>query len=71
MVVQKPLVNCMGQIQEDIENANHVVTIIWGTDRGTSETFGFDTYTEKDMFLSGVNAACGWLEYEIEGDEAA
>ena len=68
-MVQKPIVNCIGQIQEQIDNANHVVTIIWGTDKDTTETYAFDTEEDKEMFLLGVDAACGWLEYHIEGDD--
>jgi len=68
-MVQKPMVNCIGQIQEQIDNANHAVTIIWGTDEDITETYAFDTEEEKEMFLLGVDAACGWLEYHIEGDD--
>ena len=68
-MVQKPIVNCIGQIQEQIDNANHAVTIIWGTCEDKTETYAFDTEEDKEMFLLGVDAACGWLEYRIEGDE--
>ena len=71
MVVQKPLVNCIGQIQEDIDNANHVITIVWGTCQDKTETYAFDTEADKDMFLLGVDASSGWLEYEIEGESDA
>lgn len=69
MVIQKSLVNCIGQTQEDIDNANHAVTIIWGTDRDKSETYAFNTEADKEMFLLGVDASNGWLEYEIEGED--
>jgi hypothetical protein len=68
-MVQKPIVNCIGQIQEQIDNANHAVTIIWGTCEDKTETYAFDTEADKEMFLLGVDAACGWLEYRIEGDD--
>jgi len=71
MVLQKPSVNCIGQTKEDIDNANHVTTIVWGSCQDTTETFAFDTEAEKEMFLLGVDAACGWLEYEIEENEDA
>ena len=66
---QKPSVNSIHQSQEQIDNANHTVTIIWGTCEDITETYAFDTEEEKEMFLLGVDAACGWLEYRIEGDE--
>lgn len=68
-MVQKPIVNCIGQIQEQIDNANHAVTIIWGTCEDKTETYAFDNEEDKEMFLLGVDAACGWLEYRIEGDD--
>ena len=68
-MVQKPIVNCIGQIQEQIDNANHAVTIVWGTCEDKTETYAFDTEEDKEMFLLGVHAACGWLEYYIEGDD--
>tara|TARA_B100002019_G_scaffold289238_1_gene304434 strand:- start:353 stop:568 length:216 start_codon:yes stop_codon:yes gene_type:complete len=67
-VKHRPMVNSIGQIQEQIDNANHAVTIVWGTG-STTETYAFDTEEEKEMFLLGVHAACGWLEYYIEGEE--
>ena len=69
MIQQRPTVNCIGQTQEQIDNANHAVTIIWGTCEDTTETYAFDTKEDKEMFLLGVDAACGWLEYSIEGDD--
>jgi len=69
MVQHRPIVNCIGQIQEQIDNANHAVTIVWGTCEDKKETYAFDTEEDKEMFLLGVDAACGWLEYYIEGDE--
>ena len=69
MVQQKTTINCIGQTQEQIDNANHAVTIIWGTCEDKTETYAFDTEEEKEMFLLGVDAACGWLEYHMEGDE--
>lgn len=69
MVRQRPIVNCIGQTQEQIDNANHAVTIFWGTCEDKTETYAFDTEEDKKMFLLGVDAACGWLEYRIEGDE--
>ena len=69
MVQHKPIVNCIGQTQEQIDNANHTVTIIWGTCEDKTETYAFYTEEDKEMFLLGVDAACGWLEYHIEGDE--
>ena len=62
------LVNSIGQTQDDIDNANHVVTIIWGTCGDKTETYAFDTEEDKEMFLLGVDAACGYLDYEIEGE---
>lgn len=68
--VRKPIINCIGQTQDQIDNANHVITIIWGTYQDITETYAFDTEEDKEMFLLGVDAACGYLEYEIE-EEAA
>ena len=65
---QKPSVNSIGQCQEQIDNANHVITIVWGTCQDTTETYAFDTEEDKEMFLLGVDAACGYLDYEIEGE---
>ena len=65
----KPIVNSIGQIQEQIDNANHAVTIVWGTCEDTKESYAFDTEGDKEMFLLGVYAACGWLEYYVEGDD--
>ena len=69
MVQHKPIVNSIGQIQEQIDNANYAVTIIWGTCEDKTETYAFDTEEDREMFLLGVDAACGWLEYRIEGDD--
>ena len=69
MVLQKPSVNCIGQCQEQIDNANHVITIVWGTCRDKTETYAFDTEEDKEMFLLGVDAACGYLDYEVEDGE--
>jgi hypothetical protein len=66
--VRKPIINCIGQTQEQIDNANHVITIVWGTCQDKTETYAFDTEEDKEMFLLGVDAACGYLEYEIEGE---
>ena len=68
--VRKPIINCIGQTQDQIDNANHVITIIWGTYQDITETYAFDTEEDKEMVLLGVDAACGYLEYEIE-EEAA
>ena len=51
MIQQRPTVNCIGQTQEQIDNANHAVTIIWGTCEDTTETYAFDTKEDKEMFL--------------------
>jgi len=67
--VRKPIINCIGQIQDQIDDANHVITIIWGTCQDKTETYAFDTEEDKEMFLLGVDAACGYLEYEIEGEQ--
>lgn len=67
-MVQKPTINCLGQIQEDIDNANYVVTIAWGRDAEKKETFGFDNINSYQGFLDGVEASSGWLEYAIEAD---
>ena len=70
MYKQKPSVNSIHQCQEEIDNANCTVTIVWGTCQDKTETYGFDSEEEKDMFMLGVDAACGWLEYEeLEEDE--
>tara|TARA_R100000541_G_scaffold58521_1_gene69884 strand:+ start:437 stop:664 length:228 start_codon:yes stop_codon:yes gene_type:complete len=53
---------------DDIDNANHVITIVWGTCQDKTETYAFDTEEDKEMFLLGVDAACGYLDYEIEGE---
>ena len=64
--IRKPIVNCIGQTQDQIDNANHVITIIWGTCQDKTETYAFDTEEDQEMFLLGVDAACGYLDYEIE-----
>ena len=61
--VRKPIINCIGQTQDQIDNANHVITIIWGTYQDITETYAFDTEEHKEMFLLCVDAACGYLEY--------
>ena len=43
---QKPSVNSIHQSQEQIDNANHTVTIVWGTCEDTTETYGFDNEDE-------------------------
>ena len=56
---------------DDTDNANHVITIVWGAFEAGSyqtETYAFDTEKDKEMFLLGVDAACGYLDYEIEGE---
>ena len=59
-------VNCIGQTQQEIDDAKYVVTIIWGMDGDTKETFGFSDILSYHAFLLGVDAACGWMEYEVE-----
>ena len=59
-------VNCIGQTQQEIDDAKYVVTIIWGMDGETKETFGFSDILSYHAFLLGVDAACGWMEYEVE-----
>ena len=66
--IRNPIVNCIGQTQDQIDNANHVITIIWGTCQDKTETYAFDTEEDQEMFLLGVDAACGYLDYEIEND---
>ena len=61
-------VNCIGQTQQEIDDANHVVTIIWGMDGEIKETFGFSDIVSYHAFLLGVDAACGWMEYEVEAE---
>ena len=58
--------NCIGQTQQEINDANHVVTIIWGVEGIKKETFGFSDILSYHAFLLGVDAACGWMEYEVE-----
>ena len=67
-MVQKQIINCIAQTQEQIDNANHVITIVWGTCQDKTETYAFDTEEDKEMSLLGVDAACGYLDYEIEGE---
>ena len=61
-------VNCIGQTQQEIDDANHVVTIIWGMDGETKESFGLSVIVSYQAFLLGVDAACGWMEYEVEAE---
>ena len=52
------------------------VTIIWGTEavKGvdepeenyTKKTYEFETQTELNAFLKGVDEGNGWLEYEVK-----
>lgn len=35
----------------------------------TSERFTFDTKAEADAFMTGVESACGWMEYTTERDD--
>ena len=49
------------------------VTILWGSTPepdDTPVTYEFPTQAEMDAFMAGVEAANGWLDYEIiEGEE--
>ena len=52
------------------------VTIIWGTEavKGvdepeenyTKKTYEFETQTELNALLKGVDEGNGWLEYEVQ-----
>ena len=42
------------------------VTIAWGRDKDEIKSYMFETEKQKASFLKGVEAAAGWLEYEIK-----
>jgi hypothetical protein len=42
------------------------VTIAWGRDKDEIKSYMFETEEQKAFFLEGVEAAAGWLEYEIK-----
>tara|TARA_R100001509_G_scaffold33118_1_gene17506 strand:+ start:66 stop:248 length:183 start_codon:yes stop_codon:yes gene_type:complete len=56
----------------------HEVTITWGTEavRGiekpiegyTKIKYKFNTESELDAFIKGVDEGNGWLEYEVQDD---
>ena len=64
MVQHKPIVNSIGQIQEQIDNANYAVTIIWGTCEDKTETYAFDTEEDREMFLLGDRCTVP-LEFQL------
>ena len=55
---------------------NHFnVTICWGSETTRLDnsnqgiTYSFNSEVEKNAFLTGVEAACGWMDYEIVEEE--
>ena len=42
------------------------VRITWGRDKDEVKLYVFETEEQKAFFLEGVEAASGWLEYEIK-----
>jgi hypothetical protein len=40
--------------------------IAWGRDKDEVKLYVFETEEQKAFFLEGVEAAAGWLEYEIK-----
>ena len=42
------------------------VRIAWGRDKDDVKLYVFETEEQKAFFLKGVEAAAGWLEYEIK-----
>ena len=42
------------------------VRIAWGRDKDEVKLYVFETEEQKAFFLEGVEAAAGWLEYEIK-----
>lgn len=53
------------QTWDEVNACDHVVTIKWGRDGEQENTYGFNTYIEKEAFLMGVEQSNGWLEYEM------
>ena len=41
------------------------ITIKWGTDKEETKTYTFENKEQAKFFMDGVDAANGWLEYEV------
>ena len=48
------------------ENKKPKITIVWGTDKEKTNTYVFETETQKAFFMKGVDESNGWLEYEVK-----
>jgi hypothetical protein len=49
------------------------VTIRWGAnpaDAVEAINYSFDSHAKRDSFLEGVEAASGWMEYEVVASDA-
>ena len=46
----------------------HTITILWGEEKepANKEHYAFETRAELNAFLAGVEAAEGWMAYEVE-----
>lgn len=55
----------------DKEKVKQEVTIIWGMDKETKETYTFDTIEELNAFFYGIDQCFGWHEWELEEDYKA
>ena len=53
----------------DKEKVKQEVTIIWGIDKETKETYTFDTIEELNAFFYGIDQCFGWHEWELEGEQ--
>jgi hypothetical protein len=51
----------------------HKITIAWGQDFDPEHdqpvTYSYSTGTELSAFIEGIEAAIGWLEYEVIDDD--
>tara|TARA_R110002072_G_scaffold171496_1_gene325187 strand:- start:323 stop:475 length:153 start_codon:yes stop_codon:yes gene_type:complete len=46
----------------------YTVSILWGEEKepANKEHYTFETETELNAFLAGVEAGNGWMAYEVE-----
>ena len=58
-----------GGAMSDKEKVKQEVTIIWGMDKETKETYTFDTIEELNAFFYGIDQCFGWHEWELEGEQ--
>ena len=52
-------------IADGFEEGEYFTTILWGKDQVT-KTYKFKSEGTLHAFLWGVEASCGWMEYEVK-----